>query len=421
LLPLTRFAGGILWSVAALGCESRAVPADAGLSEPSPNASILPAPLAASPETNRAQADAGLPSDAGLDAELPAPSAAREDSPLSDDGEELHDTSGVKLKGRFRWPDVVLPARLPETNSEALERARSSATFDVEVVCAAAGRLRVGLSSSRFVLPTGSELRARTVSYGHVLVWPDAGRYVTVQPGALRALLNERRADVIPLTHATGTPRGASQALGFPAERVALATPLGHVELEQAEVAAAGAGGPLLCRLLLELAGVHPDSAACRAELVPVRAEYSWSEGARLVFETSALERVPAFEASSLKVPPEHAEHRIGEVPTPSSSLLTERNLLRSIRLKPALVRPAKDAPKDGLLLVNADDLLRYALVDGWPVARLEARGGGLLLDLLPGTYSISVRTFLGDEATPPIVTSAPGRLVTGEAPRPEP
>jgi hypothetical protein len=120
-------------------------------------------------------------------------------------------------------------------------------------------------------------------------------------------------------------------------------------------------------------------------------------------------------------VPPEQAEHRIGEVPTPASSLLTERNLLRSIRLKPALVRPGKDAPKDGLLLVNADDLLRYALVDGWPVARLEARGGGLLLDLLPGTYSISARTFLGDEATPAVVTTAPGRLVTGEAPRPEP
>jgi hypothetical protein len=421
-MAIVRALAVVLGSCLGLGCETRVVPNDAGPIEPSPNASILPAPLATGVQTARALSDAG-PSDAGLgDAEAaPLPTPAREDEPLSVDDAELRETSGVTLKGRFRWPDVTLPGRLPEASLDVLERSRAAATFDVEVTSAAVGRLRVVLVSSRFVLPAGSELRARAASYGHVLVWPDGGRYVVVQPGALRTLLNERRADVVPLTRAVGTPRGNSQALGFASERVALTTPLGRLELEQAHVTGSGAGAALFCRLLLELAGAHPENEACHPDVLPVRAEYFWTEGGRLVFDASALERAPSLEPAALKVPPEHAEHRIGEVPTPSSALLVERNQLRAIRLRPAAIRPAKDAPKEGLLLVNSDDLLRYVLVDGWPVARLEARGTGLILDLVQGTYSLSARTFLGDEVGAPVVTTVPGRLVTGEAPRQEP
>jgi hypothetical protein len=412
--------------LASLSCETRTVPTDAGPSEPSPNASILPAPLATGIETARAPSDAG-PSDAGLgDAEAaPPPVAAREDEPLAADT-ELREASGVALsgvtlRGRFRWPDVTPPPRVPETSADALDRARAAATFEVDVTSAAAGRLRVAIVSPRFVLPAGSELRARSGSYGHALVWPDGRRYVVVQPGALRTLLNERRADVVPLTRAAGTPRGNSQALGMASERITLTTPLGRLELEQAHAAGAGAGAALWCRFLIELAGVHPDSTACRPDLLPVRAEYFWSEGGRLLFEAIVIDRAPTLELAALKVPPEHAGHRIGEVPTPASALLAERAQLRSIRARPGIVRPSKDAPKEGLLLVNADDLLRYALIDGWPVARLEARGTGLLLDLIPGTYSLSVRSFLGDEVSAPVAVTVPGRVTTGEGPRPEP
>jgi hypothetical protein len=57
-------------------------------------------------------------------------------------------------------------------------------------------------------------------------------------------------------------------------------------------------------------------------------------------------------------------------------------------------------------------------LIDGVPVARLEAKSPGLVLDLVPGSYSASARTFLGDEVTPPSVVTAPGRFTTAEAPR---
>jgi hypothetical protein len=412
--------------LASLSCETRTVATDAGPSEPSPNASILPAPLATGIETARPPSDAG-PSDAGLgDAEAaPPPVPAREDEPLAADT-ELREASGVALsgvtlRGRFRWPDVTPPPRVPETSADALDRARAAATFEIDVTSAAAGRLRVAFVSPRFVLPAGSELRARSSSYGHALVWPDGGRYVVVQPGALRTLLNERRADVVPLTRAAGTPRGNSQAHGMASERITLTTPLGRLELEQAHATGAGAGATLWCRFLIELAGVHPESTACRPDLLPVRAEYFWTEGGRLLFEAIVIDRAPTLELTALKVPPEHAEHRIGEAPTPASALLAERAQLRSIRVRPGVVRPAKDAPKEGLLLVNSDDLLRYALIDAWPVARLEARGTGLLLDLIPGTYSLSVRSFLGDEVSAPVAVTVPGKVTTGEAPRPEP
>lgn len=405
--------------VLGLACEARPVPADAGPSEPSPNASILPAPLATGPDPTRVALDAG-PTDAGLDAEATPPTPAREDEAWPADTDELHDAAGVTLRARFRWPDIALPGRLPEANFDALERARAASTFDVEVALAAAGRLRLTLTASRFVLANGSEFRARTERYGHVLAWPDRSQYVVIQAGALRTVLNERRADVVPLAHVTGTPRGTAQALGYATEKLQFVSSLGKVTLEQAQVPAAGLGGALLCRFLVELAGVHPDSAACRAELVPVRAEYAWSEGGALVFETSTLERGASLEPSSLRAPPDSAEHRIGELPAPPSALLVERPQLRAFRLRPAVVRPGKDAPKEGLLLVNGDDLLRYALVDGVPVARLEPHGSGLLLDLVAGTYAVAARTFLGDEHVPPATTTAPGRLVTGEAPRPE-
>jgi hypothetical protein len=420
LRSLGAFARLLTATLPCLGaCETRAVPTDAGLLEPSPNASILPAPLAAGPEAREATTDAA-PSDAGLDAESAPPTPVREDEPLPPDTEELRELSGLNLHARFRWPDIALPPRLPEANGDTLDRARSAATFELEVTAAAAGRLRVVLATPRFVLPAGSEFRARDDDYGHVLVWPDGGRYVVVQPGALRGMLNERRADVVPLAHVSGMPRGSSQAFGYPAERISLPTALGRLELEQARVAATGAGGALLCRFLVEIAGVHPDTAACRSELVPVRAEYSWTDGGRLLFETTQLERSSTLDLVALRTPPPAALHRIGEVPLPDSALLLERAQLRALRLRPTSARPSKDAPKDGLLFVNGDDLLRYAFVDGIPVARLEAKSPGLVVDLLAGTYFVAARTFLGDEVTPPALVAVPGRFVAAEAPRQE-
>jgi len=402
-------------------CESRPAAPDAGTTEPSPNASILPAPLATEREKLPQPIDAG-PIDSGPDAEvMPPTEPGREDQAFPPDLVLPHDLSGLEIKARFRWPDVASPPRLPEANADVVERARSGSTFDVRLTLSPVGRLNLTLDSRRFVLPEGSELRARADFYGHALVWPDGGTYVVVQPGALRTVLNERRADTVPLARPKLTRPTPGRALGFTTERGTLTTALGRLELEQAHVPGSGGGAALLCRLLVELAGVHPDTPACASELLPLRAEYAWNEGGRLTFEVTAYDRVPALDPARLVTPPASAEHRIGELPAQPSPLLLERAQLKNFRLRPVPTPDHKDAPKDGLLVVNGDDLPRFLLVDGVPALRLLPRGAGVLLELLRGTYALSTRTFLGDELETLGPTTVPARLVVREAPRAEP
>jgi hypothetical protein len=402
-------------------CETQRVALDdAGTIEPSPNASILPAPLASEREKAPRLPDAGS-FDSGSDAEAPTPELAREDQALPADLAALHDTSGYELRARFRWPDAPPPVRLPEANSDLIERARAAATFDVEIDLASAGRLNLRIDSHRFVLPEGTELRARVDYFGHALVWPDASLYSVIQPGALRTVLNEHRADTVPLARAKLTRPAVGRALGFSTERGTLSTPLGRLELEQARIPGSGAGGALLCRLLVELAGVHPDTPACSVELVPVRAEYTWGEGGRLSFEVSLLNKITVLELARLVTPPPAAEHRIGELPAEPPPLLLERAQLRSFRLKPVPAPDAKDKPKEGLLVMNGDDLPRFLLVDGVPALRLLPRGAGVLLELVHGTYALSTRTFLGDEVQALGQQTVPARLVVREASRTQP
>jgi len=395
------------------GCDARTAPAvDAGPNEPSPNASILPAPLAPAPELAGEAPDAGTPSDAGTDADAGEPQALREDIGLPADEAEFRGPSGLSLRARFRFADIPPAPRPPEANQEVLDRARANAGFEVGIDLGS-GRLRLRLASDRFLLAEGAELRARVDLHGHVLVFPDRDRYVTLQPGALRAVLNERRTDAQKLQRATVAPIGPGRVLGFASEKSALTTALGRLELEQVRITGALDDGVPLCRLLGELLGAHPEASACATDLVPVRADYTSSAGGRLVFEVTHLERVSAVDATVLRVPPPGAEHRIGELPPPRSPLLIPPATTRAFRTRPARVEP-KDGVKEGLFLVSHEDLEEYVLIDGIPVARLNLGGGGIALDLVPGSYSVSTRSFLGDERTAPMVITVPARFVVG-------
>jgi hypothetical protein len=229
-----------------VGCNERSREVtDAGASEPSPNASILPAPLASGLEAKAESArDAGLreiaprdagkvTSDAGELAELPDPVSAREDRAVSrDDG--AFELAGLSLTARFRWPDVPIPSRLPDANADAIQRARNAATFDVAVDFSPSGRMRVAFVSERFLVPLNTELRARYDLYGHVVLTPDGTRYSVAVPGSLRALLNERRLDTLPLVSPRASGAGTGQSLGASTLKSRLASPLGQLELEQA-------------------------------------------------------------------------------------------------------------------------------------------------------------------------------------------
>jgi hypothetical protein len=421
LTPLVRH--HVFWLLV-FGCENRAaVPSDAGPTEPSPNASILPAPLATALEQPQAGPRDAAIADADADAEPAAPEWEREDRALSADDFAPNDPSGLVLEARFRWPDIAPPPRLPESNADGLQRVAEKTSFDVTMELGAAGRMRFVLASPSFVLPKGTELRARTEGLGHVLVWANQRRYVVVQPGALRAVLNERRADTEPLTRANAVASGDGQGHGFTTEKSRFTTSFGRLDLEQARIVGAGTGGVLFCRFVLEIAGVHPDAVACTADLVPVRAEYAWAGNGRLLLEVTSVQRSPVLEIDRLAVPPRNAEHRIGELPDPNRALLVGRSELRGLRNKPIVVPEARDAgvPKEGLLAVNGGDLTSYVLVDGLPVVMLRPRSTDVLLDLVSGNYSLQARDFLATEITVPNVVPVPARFVVSEPPKTEP
>jgi hypothetical protein len=283
--------------------------------------------------------------------------------------------------------------------------------------------MRFVLASRSFLLPEGTELRARVEGLGHLLVWSNRERYSVVQPGALRAVLNERRSDREPVTRAKATASGEGQALGFPTERNRFTTSFGRLDLEQARVPGSGSGGVLLCRLLLEIAGIHPDDPACGAELVPVRAEYAWASTGRLTFEVASVQRSAALAPEDVAFPPRSSGHRVGDLPEANRSMLAGHAELRSLRNKPLAPSENRDAgaPKEGLLAVNGGDLAGYVLVDGVAVAHLEPRRSDVLLDLLPGSYVVQARDFLATEITVPSTISVPARFVVGEAPKSEP
>ncbi len=431
---VSSFCACALASVLSLSCNARPHdPPDAGASEPSPNASILPAPLASGLEAKGQIArDAGLrelatrdagkaATDAGEPVQPPDPVAAREDRAWSRDN-GVFELAGISLSARFRWPDVPIPSRLPDANTDAIQRARNAVTFDVVVDLSPSGRMRFAIASERFLVPVNTELRARYDVYGHVVLTPDGTRYSSAVPGSLRALLNERRLDTLPLVSPRASAAGSGQSFGASTLKSRFSSPLGQLELEQAELPEVGYGGLLLCRLLVELAGVHPENAACTVGLVPVRAEYAWTEGGRFAFEVTELTRILQF-ASHLLTPPPRAEHRIGGQLEASAPFLLQPSELKSFRLRDARPPERRDAdtPKDGLLVTNAGELPTYFLVDGVPVARLGAGGSEVLLDLRAGTYSVSARDFLCADANPATMTVVPARIVVGDPPKSEP
>src|SRR5687767_2695854 len=82
-----------------------------GSNQPSPNASILPAPLASGAELRASRDDAGrggIPADSAgrlilPDAGPPAPTRLREDEALAKDPATGRESNGVTLEAEWKW------------------------------------------------------------------------------------------------------------------------------------------------------------------------------------------------------------------------------------------------------------------------------------------------------------------------------
>jgi hypothetical protein len=306
---------------------------------------------------------------------------------------------------------------MPEANLEATQRLRDALAFDLAIELAALGHLRVRFESDAFVLPRGSELRARSDRLGHVLTWDDASKYTALPPGSLRAALGEHRPDSAPIVKVTPSSTGAGSALGLPTEKVELTAPLGRLILEQAHLPGAGAGGLLLCRLLLDLIAADGRNSACTRSLVPLRAELFSRGGGHLLFESQRLERDQKLDAGGFLVPPEGARFLPNQLPHAEGPVVPSDERLRELRLRaiPRSEKPDPFAPKQGLVLHNRTDVLRYVLLDGVVLARVPARGEVRVDGLLPGKYALATLDFYGDESTPLHIVELPARVALGD------
>ena len=138
--------------------------------------------------------------------------------------EGTRELSGYALQAIVRTGEGPGPTRTPELNAGAVETARRKTEARITLTLSQ-GRARFVLSGG-FVLPQGTEPSGRGQdSFGHILLLPGEDSYRVVPPGALRALLGERRLDVAPVSHANVGPGGeGARRAGVPARRVEVST-----------------------------------------------------------------------------------------------------------------------------------------------------------------------------------------------------
>ena len=403
-----------LLALSLLACTERRAAPNA-TTEPSPNASILPAPLASAPDLAGAAGQGGAAASAESASHAtagdpePPPEPAPADRPLPPDDSGARDTGGYTLEGAFRWADVPqLPPDVPALSRDLV----AGLELRVVVDLSSAGRMRFSLESAAFPLPVHSELRARTNYFGHVLVWPHEQAYRVLPAGSLRALFAERRADVAPLLRAVLRPGASGSLLGHRTVQTELETSLGVLVLEQATIPAA-TSGELLCRLLVELIGAEPTNDACRPERVPLSAQYRWAGGGSITFVATALADRKDSPGSSLAVPPDGARWSAGELPASSGALVTTEELSR-LKVRP--VRAAVPSAKvtEGVTFSNETNLLEYLFLDGVPVTWLLPRSREHLAGPPAGRYQVAFRDFFGNAVTAPSTVELPAFVRVG-------
>jgi hypothetical protein len=407
----------------ALGCAScKGGPYEVADAATSPQAKAEPTPLAAAPPT----ASASIPASGGPDAG-PAPEPLRYDSRLPTDvvrdvvrepggreqAREPKEVAGFALQAVVRSGEMPGPPRAPEVNFAAIEAAKRKAEARVTVE-ASPTRARFVFSGG-FVLPQGTELRARNDWYGHLLLWPGEGTVRVVEPGALRALVGERRLDVAPLSPAEARSVGeGARRLNLRTRKIEVSTRAARATLEVASMRDSGDGGVLICRWLLDLVGASPSTMACATDEVPLRAELRWTTRGALTFETLSLLRRADLGAQDLATPPPSVSWSTSGLPGGAETLVP-RNDIVAFRSAPADSPqvPLRDGqappPEAGLTLVNSSDELRVTWLDGAPIAWVAPRQRLTITTLLRGRYALQWRTFLGDAWDPPDLLSVPG------------
>ncbi len=382
----------------------------------SPQAKAEPAPL----ENVAVASSAFAPTpDAGPS---PAPLRADEEAPADTLGK---DSAGWEIEATLRTLEIPPAFRGPETAIAAIDAVKKK-TEPRLTIDLTATRARISLDSSGFVLPEDAELRARSDRYGHFLLLPNAHQYRIAPPGSLRVLLGERRIDVEPLVPAVVSERGEGpRRLGYRTRRVEIANRAATVTFELARIPEAGEGGILLCRTLFDLSNAPPSTPACTSDEVPLHAEWRWATKGGLTFEATSLAHRIDLPAATMAAPPVASSFVQPSFPEIGAEALVEQSELIAFRTAAAeglgaspTSRPdaAAAGSTPGLVLTNATDQLRFAWLDGAPVAWLAPGGKIVFPSLLRGRYGFAWRTFLGEAYDAPITITVPASMNAGSA-----
>jgi hypothetical protein len=401
--PVASIALFALLATPLAACTPRPV-SDAPDAAASPQASAMPAPLVVSPaEVTSATTAAVSTADAG-----PPPVPIRGDESLPADS-LARETVGYTLSAVFRQADVVLPPRALEVNNAGLEAARKKTELRMAIDLAPA-RMRITLLGHGWVLPSDTDIRARADRYGHVVVWPGGSTFRPLGPGAMRALLGERRFDVAPITPAeVVTKDGLGKRISIHTRKVEVATRAAKASFDIGHLPELGEGGVLLCRWVLDLMNAAPQSAVCGADELPMRADLHWTSHGSLVFEVTGVLKKTDMSTASLAVPPPGATVAARPFPVAGVAPMLAPEELSALRTSPA------DGPGAGaseeLSVANPSEVLRVLYIDGVPAAWAAPGATGPVNGLLRGRYVFQWRTFLGDEVDAPVTQAVPGAL----------
>jgi hypothetical protein len=419
-----------LFSIGLLACAKGSAPSDPPEQPASPQAKAEPAPIASLPPG--VASGTALGALAALDGGL-VPTPFRADRPLLPDTTTKETTKegvlGYTLSAILRPSDVPPPAKGAETVALEAARKKTESRLTIDV---APTHARIVLGSG-FVLPDGTELRERIDRYGHVVYLPEEGTYRVAAPGALRAVLGERRLDVAPLATPELTHNGEGpHRFGHPTHKVEVLTRAAKATFEIGHLADIADGGTLVCRSLLELMGAPPTTPLCAEGDVPLHAELHWTAldasppkggapppspalrsagriAGSIVYDVLSVTRRTDLAAASLAVPPPQANFSGAPFAFEAAHLLVSKGDLAALR------PPAAEA---WLTLVNSTDELRWVWLDGVPVAWVSPGGHLDVPGLVAGRYGLEWRTFLGDtiEAAETVTLPAKSDLGGGEA-----
>ena len=370
----------------------------------SPQASVMPAPLAPAQSAGSARVlpEVLVPlSDAG------APAVALHTYDELVDVAPAKDPPIFGLDFAFRIGDAPPLAKGAEVNGFGLDAARKKTELRAELTLSST-RMRLRFEGGGSLFPREVDVRARLDRLGHVAVV--GGKYRALTPGTLRAFVGERRFDVGPLDVAEVIPRGEGpRRLGLHTRRVEIVARSAKVLVDLVHTSDLGEGGVMACRFVLDLASASPRTQLCGPEEIPVFAEYRWNLHGTFVMEATSFARLTDVPAAQLLVPPTGAVRADDLLPRERAGRFLGPPELRAFR-------HGDPTAMAELEVSNPTTALTVVYVDGVAVAWVAPAAQLTLFGLAPGRYQVAYRSVLGDLSAPLESIAVPGKSVWGMA-----